>query len=228
MVKANLEKPKTLYDMQRMNEYIYGERNRANYTTEQLVARLVEETTHLLELVRKDYRRGFGKKIADVVSWHSAVTNRLKIDIQDAMWEKYPGVCSYCLRPRDCQCGIEHPEEIKDKDFRLRSYRLYRDGREPHTFVEHQALHARLYAWQHKKEFPIIVASHIVEEAGEVSEAFRHEHWEHMEEEMADVLGWAFTLANRMEIDLSDTIWEYYPYACPDCKAGPCVCVGVI
>jgi len=227
MQTSVLERPKTPDGFREMNEYIYGEKNKA-YTTERLVARLVVETTKLLKIVRKDYRGEFGSKLADIVSWHSALTNRLDLNVQEILWKKYPGVCSYCLKPKDCMCGIEHPPEIEDKDFLLRKFWLDRDGREPKTFVEHQALHGTLYSWQHKKEFPIVVAAHIVEEAGEVSEAFSHQRSDDVAEEMADVLGWVFTLANRVEIDLADTIWEFYPYACRVCHEAPCSCEGTI
>jgi NTP pyrophosphatase (non-canonical NTP hydrolase) len=215
-------------EFQTMNEYIYGEKNRQFYSDEALVARLLEETAIILEVVRKDYRDRIPRHLADIFSWYNAVANRLNLDVQEVLWQKYPGVCSYCLREKDCMCGIEHPSDLEAKGKKLRALRLDRDGREPRTLSEHQALHARLYAWQHKRELPIMIASHIVEEAGEVSEAFRYKDKDKRADEMADVLSWIFALATRMGLDLAEVMWEFYPYICRKCEEERCACEQMI
>lgn len=218
-----LQRPRTFSALQEMNEYIFGEKNEG-WTTGKLIERLLVETTFLIEIARKDYREKFGIKLADILSWHSAVTKRLGLNVGDILWQKYPGVCSYCLRPQDCKCGIEHPDEIENKDLLLRRFRLDRDGREPQTIAEHQAFHKLLYGWQHGKEFPVLIAAHIVEEAGEVSWAFSYEGIDNVVEELADVLSWVFALANRLGINLENVIWEFYTYFCRTCHQAPCLC----
>lgn len=111
---------------------------------------------------------------------------------------------------------------------RLRALRIDCDGREPQTLTEHQALHARLYSWQHKIQSPLALAAHIGEEVAEVSEALRHNAVDEVAKEMADVLSWIFALATRVELDLSDIMWEFYPYICRKCEEEHCACEEVM
>ncbi len=230
-----LERPRSVEGFQKMFRYIYYEVNERKYKKDdELIDRLMEEIACLTEYARKDRRAAFIRKTADIFSWHMGVCNRLGVDIQEALWRKYPGVCPYCLKEKDCICGTEHPK-IADAELKLRRLRRERRGREPKTLAGHQALHRRLYSWQHDCELPIIIVAHMVEEIGEVSYAHRHfvmaedtvqknRFWDNVCEELTDVLSWMFALANRLEFDLADTVWEYYPYECADCHEGPCIC----
>jgi len=148
------------------------------------------------------------------------------------------GACPYCFKEKDCICGTEHPI-IGNKEFILHNLRQECAGHEPQTLKEHQELHCRLYSWQHDRELPIVIAAHLVEEAGEVSHAYRHfemaknpktrDYWlNSVREEMSDVISWMFALANRLEFNLADVIWEYYPYECVKCHEGPCICTEIL
>ncbi|MBI2042241.1 MAG: hypothetical protein HYT21_00600 [Candidatus Nealsonbacteria bacterium] len=234
-----IERPQSVSDFQRMFRYIYHALNEAEYPKDgDLIARLIEEITRLMEFARKDRRTLFKEQMANIFSWSMAVVNRLGIDPQEALWEKYPGVCPYCLREKDCICGTEHPI-VENKELALRRFRRERADRRPQTLKDHQELHLRLYSWQHDRELPIVVAAHLVEEAGEVSCAYRRLGMANSDtaknflfneliSEMADVMSWMFALANRLDFDLSEAIWEYYPYECVKCQKGPCVCQEVI
>lgn len=236
MQKAeSLERPRSVKEFQEMFCYIYHGLNGRLYKTDrELIDCLVEKICLLMEDARKDRRVALKEQLAHVFSWYMAVANRLGIDIQEVLWHKYPGVCPYCLREKDCMCGTEHPV-IGGKELKLRRLRRERAGHEPRTLAGHQALHGRLYSWQHDRELPITIAAHIVEEIGEVSCAQRHfviernrekknDLWNEVLAEMADVLSWMFALANRLEFDLADVVWEYYPYECVKCHKGPCIC----
>jgi len=47
-------------------------------------------------------------------------------------------------------------------------------------------------------------------------------------EEMSYFISWIFAFANRLEFDLADAIWEYYPYECVKCHKGPCICKEIL
>ncbi len=232
-------KPQSVKDFQGMFYEIYHELNTRCYNKNgELIARLNEEISCLMEHARKDRRSAFREQLANIFSWHIAVANRLDINIQEALWYKYPGICPYCFKDKDCVCGTEHPE-VEDKELKLAQLRREYAGHEPQTLAEHQALHKRLYGWQHERELPIIIAAHLVEEGGEVSHAYRHfmmakdqiekDCWRNRaREEMADVLSWMFALANRLEFDLADAIWEYYPNQCVKCHEKPCACKEIL
>jgi len=222
-----LKRPLTLGEFRAMNKHTYWEKNKA-FSDAFLVARVLQVAALLLELAAKDYRDEFPRQLADLFSWYNALANRLELDVQKIFWQKYPGVCSYCFRPENCICQIEHPSESPEKAIRLRGFRIDREGREPLTLAAWQEFNGRLYAWQHEREIPLITAAKIVEEAAEVSEAFHHNDMESVANEMADVLSRLLTFATRMKIDLADAMWYFYPYACRKCEEEFCVCEEMV
>lgn len=217
-----LNEPKMLSEFQKMSHYIYGKANR-RYSDVELLLRLIEEIAVVMELARKDYRDEFQIQIPRIFSWYNAVANRLDINLQDILWHKYPGVCPYCMRDRDCLCGLEHPD-MPDKENILRRLRRERDEREPLSLREHQLFHKRLYGRQNARIMLFQTAAHLVEEAGEVSRAFRHGNREELCDEMADVASWIFALATRLKLDLHTTFWRRYPYECEKCHYSRCRC----
>jgi len=64
----------------------------------------------------------------------------------------------------------------------------------------------------------------LVEEIGELSEAIRNKDASNIREEFADVLAWLLSLANVLDVDLSDSFKEKYGAVCPRCKKAPCIC----
>ena len=62
------------------------------------------------------------------------------------------------------------------------------------------------------------------EELGELSEAITGGKREDIEEEIADVFAWLCSLANLLEIDLTDTLLSKYQGACSKCGKVPCEC----
>lgn len=208
-----------------MFSFIYGKKNSMWYSDEDLVRRLLEVICSLMEHARKDRRSEFEKEIPHVFSWYCALANRLGINLQEALWRKYPGVCSYCVRESNCSCGVEHPV-IPDKETTLRRLRRERDGREPHTLRAHQELHGRLYGKQNERIFPIQVAAHLAEEAGEVSKALRYGNTESVSAEMADVASWMFALVIRLDLPpIDELVWKMYPHECPACHQIQCACL---
>ena len=63
----------------------------------------------------------------------------------------------------------------------------------------------------------------LAEEVGELAQAVRKGSREQQLHEFADVLAWVATLANQMNIDLSEAVARY-ANGCPTCSALPCVC----
>ena len=213
-------RPFTVSEYQRMLASIYTEANE-RYSDEDLFRRIVEEMSVVMEIVRKDRREELPEQLARTYSWLNALANRHRVDLQEALWRKYPNVCSYCLRPKDCYCTVEHPE-IPDKENILR--RLRRDrSNEPKLLKDHQELHRRLYGRQNDRILPIQTAAHLIEEAGEMSRDFRHGNREGFESEMVDIISWIFAIANRLNIGMAEKVWERYPGECERCHETVCV-----
>ena len=64
------------------------------------------------------------------------------------------------------------------------------------------------------------------QELGELSEAIQsNKSPSEISAEIADVFAWVCSIANLMDIDLSDALYEKYPDVCYRCGKAPCECV---
>ena len=61
------------------------------------------------------------------------------------------------------------------------------------------------------------------EEVGELARAIRTGERSELELEFSDVLAWLASLANLLDVDLTDAMARYAD-GCPKCRASPCVC----
>ncbi|MDR0335739.1 MAG: nucleotide pyrophosphohydrolase [Planctomycetaceae bacterium] len=64
----------------------------------------------------------------------------------------------------------------------------------------------------------------LMEEVGELASAVRNGTKEELRGEFADVLAWLTTIANVLEIDLTESVIEKYGSGCPCCKKYVCEC----
>jgi len=63
----------------------------------------------------------------------------------------------------------------------------------------------------------------LAEEMGELAQAVRKGDRASQVHEFGDVLAWVASLANQMDIDLTEAV-ERYAAGCPRCHATPCAC----
>lgn len=63
-----------------------------------------------------------------------------------------------------------------------------------------------------------------MEEVGELAEAVRRGEPQATREELADVLAWAASLANLLDVDLEAALADKYPEHCKRCGERPCAC----
>lgn len=66
----------------------------------------------------------------------------------------------------------------------------------------------------------------LIEEVGELAEALRKGTREDQLEEFADVLAWLTTIANVVDVDLSEALSRKYGEGCPGCGQPVCRCDG--
>jgi NTP pyrophosphatase (non-canonical NTP hydrolase) len=63
------------------------------------------------------------------------------------------------------------------------------------------------------------------EELNELEEAILQEKGLlSLEEELADVFAWLCSLANLLDIDMSEAFYDKYTDSCSKCKQSPCIC----
>ncbi len=64
----------------------------------------------------------------------------------------------------------------------------------------------------------------LMEEIGELAAALREGTQEEQTEELADVLAWLTTIANVVNVDLSQAVLKKYGEGCPGCGHLICTC----
>src|SRR6266566_8090104 len=85
--------------------------------------------------------KGAREYLAKIFAWYCALSNRIELDIEDALWEKYPSVCPRCLSPA-CEC-LEPPKKIDSE--RLTMLALENAQRRPMSLREWQVMFASIY-----------------------------------------------------------------------------------
>lgn len=87
-----------------------------------------------------------------------------------------------------------------------------------------QQLMLRLYGERDRRRGTEGTFMWLVEEPGELSEAVRKRDIFNIKGEFADVLAWLLSLANVLNVDLTESFKEKYDSICPSCKNAPCIC----
>lgn len=98
---------------QELMKSLYFERDKGRGFTKNFLW-IVEEVGELAEALRKYQEnpenpatlKDVQMEIADVVAWVTSLANVLNIDLEAALFEKYPNVCPKCLE-NPCSCKIK-------------------------------------------------------------------------------------------------------------------------
>lgn len=91
------------------------------------------------------------------------------------------------------------------------------------TLAELQDIIERTYGERDRERGIAPTVAWLAEEIGELAQAVRKGTPEQQAHEFADVLAWVATLANQMNINLTDAV-SRYSAGCPTCSALPCQC----
>ncbi len=94
-------------------------------------------------------------------------------------------------------------------------------------FSDFQTLIRKLYFEKDKRRGSLGTFAWLVEEVGEVASLVKEKQIDSnaLGAELADIIAWAFSLANIYGIDLEKAILNKYPLKCGKCGKIPCECV---
>ncbi len=158
-------------------------------------------------------------------SFFMSILNRLKIEVEEEIWQRFPYVCSYC-NSRPCAC-----KEIKPEN-RLK---IEVDAsKRPKTLSEFQKMFNEIYpAYSRTLEHAGV---HLAEEMGEFSEAIwayrsnrSEKEFKEVVLEAADYFSCLTGVFNSLGLNLSKEITKFYPNNCHQCRNAPCSCsYGVV
>src|ERR1043166_2188325 len=179
--------------------------------------------------------------IVKAFAWWIALCGKMNIrSVEDILWDKFPGVCTYCHKvPHDPDICSHKKAETKGPQWDTLST-LGKGKTRPSRFGQWQVLFSRIYPVQTTEDYGPSFAK-LMEELGELSEAVRVYRSEpgYFLSEAADVFAWLMHIQNivdskrnvpiekrgeALEISMS----KAYPEGCTECKQRLCTCPPIL
>ncbi|KAB2893792.1 MAG: hypothetical protein F9K28_07530 [Bacteroidetes bacterium] len=217
--------PMTIREWQKMFNKIYGKNNK-ELTDADAWIQFMEETGEFAKIMRKQNYAGLGDGLADLFAWLCAFADHRAIDIEDALWRKYPRICPYCEKHMNCVCIAETQHAIYDEGA-ISHYIANIDNR-PKTFSEWYAMFKDIYGNMNRVISRESIGFHLIEEVGQVARKIRAKKPDEYALEMADVFAWLIAVTMKFEGQIAslDTLtWEIYPGICKECEEPECICL---
>lgn len=217
---VNFPKDGSLAQFQELIYQIYGEPDDRLFSVSDLVSNQERFTMRALKGMRKGDTKKLKINLLIAISWSMAVANRFHIDLENAVWRRFPALCSYCGK-KSCVCRKTKPSR------RVKIVR--RNSLKPNTLKEFQKMFANIYSPNNRNLFEAGI--HLGEEMGELSEAvhvFLGEHknnqFNKIIDEVADYISCLFGVANSAKIDVARELAKMYRNNCHICHKAPCIC----
>lgn len=217
---ASFKKNQTIQDFQKVNAEIYELQDDRMYSTEDLLAQQQRFAMRALKGIRKNNIEKVKTNLLISFSWLSAIANRLHIDIENELWDRFPSKCSYCGET-PCLCKVT---KVKKRTLLKKKNSL-----RPRTLDDFQKMFATIYPPEQRTLTDAGV--HFAEEVGEVSEAIHNFLGQHLERqfeeiklEIADVVSCMFGVANSAGISVAQGLGKMFSNNCHECHKVPCVC----
>ena len=210
----------TLSDFQKFIYDIYATSDDRLYSIWDLLVQQQRFTMRALKGIRKGDIEKTKYNLLISFSWLVAIANRLHIDLEEEVWRRFPGVCSYCgYKPCVCK-SIKPKTRLKLK---------VNNDQKPTTLAASQKLFNEIYPAGNRTLSEVGV--HLAEEMGEVSEAVHNYLGQHLEKqfdeirlEVADYVSCVFGLANSAGLDISQELAKIFDNNCHVCHKAPCLC----
>ncbi|MBI2584231.1 MAG: hypothetical protein HYW25_06175 [Candidatus Aenigmarchaeota archaeon] len=210
----------TIKECQNFIEEVYGFHNDRHFSLWDMISNVERFAMRGLKGIRKNDREKARLNLLISLSWFLSVMNRLHIDLDEEVWNRFPHLCSYCAA---CPCTCKEEKVLKRRKAPVNM------KNQPKTLGQFQEMFEAIYP--HEKRTIDHAGVHLAEELGEFSEAilkFRGEHKDdHFNEvkiEAADVFSNMMGVFNSMKIDLAKELSSMFYNNCHECHKAPCEC----
>lgn len=204
-------------------------------------ARVTEIATGISRGVREEDKEILKKFVPRFLAWLLGLSTQLGIDLEEAVYNSYPGVCTYCRLPEGCTCKLKRTTDERISDPNEIEELQSRHPR-PTNLLEWVGMFAHIYHDINKNTGRLQMLGHFMEELGEVCEIIRFhltldedlERWnvtlsrtdieKLLPQEFADLFAWLCGLANSMGIEIDAFMKDIYQPNCPECAKPVCEC----
>lgn len=217
---ASFSHHQSIKDYQDFNKAVYSLPDDRMFSIQDLVSHSERFTMRALKGIRKNNKNRLTLNLLIAFSFYMAVCNRLHLDIEEAIWRRFPMVCSYCGK-KPCVCRKEKTIE------RIKISRV--PSKRPNRMIDIQQMFNEIYPAETRTLADAGV--HMAEEAGEVSEAMsvylgehKAQQFANLTDEIADWYSCAFGVANSAGIDVAGGLAKMFYDGCHVCHNTPCSC----
>lgn len=217
---AKVNQDTTIREFQNFVNDVYGLSNDRNFSMGDMLSNVERFMMRGLKGVRKkDYEKTKANLLISL-SWFMSIMNRLHIDLENAVWKRFPYLCSYCASC-PCVCKETKPDSRKDV--------IADESKRPVTMREFQNMFIKIYPSD--KRTVEHAGIHLAEEFGEFSEAIMKYAGEHKEGlfenivlESADIFSCIVGMFNSLSVDMAKELSDRFQDNCHICHKAPCIC----
>lgn len=210
----------TILEYQDFVKEVYGMPNERHFSMEEMLSNIQRFAMRALKGIRKGDVDKTKLNLMISLSWFTSTLNRLQINLEDAIWKRFPYVCSYCGN-LPCVCGKEKIENRKNI--------ISDETKKPETLADFQLMFSEIY--QPNQRSLEHAGVHLAEELGEFSEAIlsyrgshREEIFNDITEEAADLFSTMMGVFNSLDINVAEELSKTFTSGCHVCKSAPCKC----
>ena len=204
---VKLKDSPSLKDLLAVNYQVYGVSNDRDFSTWEIYSNQEKFLMRALKGVRKGDLAKLKNNLLITVSWFCSLMNRLHVDLESAIWERFPYKCSYCAQC-PCACGILKP--------RKRPLEIIPSQKQPKRIRGYQDMFAQIFPIE--KKTLVEATLHLAEEHGELSEAIqvysgshRDKSFQEIRGEAADYFSCICGVCNRANFDLEQEMKNNQP-----------------
>jgi NTP pyrophosphatase (non-canonical NTP hydrolase) len=210
----------TIKDYQNFINEVYGLPNERHFSLWDMLSNTERFMMRSLKGIRKNDYNKTKINLLISLSWFVSLLNRFHIDLEDAVWKRFPYMCSYCA---SCPCSC------KERELKSRKSITIDDTKRPTTLEDFQNMFKEIYP--PSKRTVDHAGIHMAEEFGEFSESILTYMGEHREElfekiisEAADIFSCIIGLFNSLGMNLAKELSDRFSDNCHICHKSPCEC----
>lgn len=217
---ASVTKGVTIKEFQSFVREVYALPNDRHFELAEMLNNIQRFAMRGLKGIRKGDTERTKKNLMISLSWFISTLNRLHIDLEEEIWQRFPYICSYC-GSLPCAC--------KSKKVKKRIEIRPDHTKRPKTLEEFQQMFKEIYP--PSTRLLDHAGVHLAEEIGEFSEALiayrgerKAEDFKKVLFEAADCFSCLAGIFNSMEVSLADELVERFSNGCHECHQAPCTC----
>lgn len=212
----------SLSEYQELVKKVYGFNNDRFFGQRDMLTNLERFIMRALKGIRKEDKEKTKINLIIALGWFISFMNRLHIDIEQEVWQRFPGKCSYCASS-PCKCGELRPQSRQELSIN--------DSDRPKSLKSFQDMFQTIYPAEMRTLEKAGI--HLAEEMGELSESIlvyggsgrAAEEFQNVKLEAADLFSCFIAVFNSLDVNLVENLNVHFSNeSCHACHRPVCEC----